>query len=1206
MSVVSDAKPQLDQPINLDMSEQRGPERQSQTTIIEDSVSISDDSDEVVRGSSLLVGTGSPASSASVKSSPTSPKVARSSPSNNSGTPEIDHTSSTSKPQRFSQPAPPVSAGRTSIIARPQRSASERSKTLSERTTKTNNNNAFPLAGGSGALNLSQMATSSIDSTMSQVPPPPPPPEVIQVPPMSPRRRTEDRTSSYEGRSVSSGSAASSLNNALNSSNNAYNALNSSNNHPYGVGVSGGLDYSAHSSQQSLEPSPITPQLQMVKEFEVVDNATPKYNPYSGAPAAIMASQHQMSSSSSPAVSPAVSSRSSASYGPGTRSRATSRAGQNGPPVTPYAQQQQPGLPQQYSESTPVVNSPAAALAAMTGSNNSLTSPGVVPTSTSSTPTGRTERSDSVGPGRRRRATLSNGTKSVKGVISNIVSSMRDTSSSLSSRRQANSQASSNSSLEVSAPSNTLKISDPYDAKHVTHVGFNFDTGQFTGIPKEWESLLQTSGITKTEAEQHPQAVIDVMQFYQDTNKRDDAIWSKFSNSKAAQLLSPLSPPANNGTATNLSDYFAKSSSTATTNSSASSLPDPAVSPPPAPPNSNHQRTESSGNGTALTTPGNTSMPAGLPEHHFIPSRPAPKPPARSESRTRGAPLTLQTGVNSPSSGGLISPSSGMASPSVASPSSEQQNPIPAALQLQPQQSPPSASSSSSLNVPRKPIAPTNPLSPSSGSTVTPPAGPVSPPPRPPPAPPLGVPSVHANYQDRAEKANELQRVAKQENIYGERHPNHQLTAALRQQQHQKKMQMHHQQQLQQQQHQQLQEKQLALQQQRLAEKKRLQQLQMQQQQQYQQQQQQHQQAAKQVYPPPPQKAADDGLSLQKHELQQLQKVTNGAVGGPIPSGSREKDPNEIARRREARRRKDNEVLVKLNAICNPDDPTKLYRNLQKIGQGASGGVYTAYETGTHNSVAIKQMNLEKQAKKELIINEILVMKESRHRNIVNFIESYLVRGDLWVVMEFMEGGSLTDVVTYNIMNEGQIGAVCRETLQGLEHLHSKGVIHRDIKSDNVLLSMKGDIKLTDFGYCAQINEMNSKRTTMVGTPYWMAPEVVSRKEYGPKIDVWSLGIMAIEMIDGEPPYLNESPIRALYLIVTNGTPELKEKDSLSGVFRAFLDWALQVDVSKRATAQELLDHEFIQKADSVRTLAPLVKAARMAKATERGTTGMK
>ena len=127
----------------------------------------------------------------------------------------------------------------------------------------------------------------------------------------------------------------------------------------------------------------------------------------------------------------------------------------------------------------------------------------------------------------------------------------------------------------------------------------------------------------------------------------------------------------------------------------------------------------------------------------------------------------------------------------------------------------------------------------------------------------------------------------------------------------------------------------------------------------------------------------------------------------------------------------------------------------------ASGGVYTAYPPKEITPVAIKQMNLKQQPKKELIINEILVMKESRHRNIVNFIDSYLWNGDLWVVMEYMEGGSLTDVVTSNMMMEGQIAAVCKEVLQGLSHLHSQGVIHRDIKSDNVLLSLQGDIKLS-------------------------------------------------------------------------------------------------------------------------------------------------
>lgn len=306
-------------------------------------------------------------------------------------------------------------------------------------------------------------------------------------------------------------------------------------------------------------------------------------------------------------------------------------------------------------------------------------------------------------------------------------------------------------------------------------------------------------------------------------------------------------------------------------------------------------------------------------------------------------------------------------------------------------------------------------------------------------------------------------------------------------------------------------------------------------------------------------------------------------------------------KRREEKKRKNQQIISKLQSICTEGNPNDSYKGLKKIGQGASGGVYIARSVAgpSDKIVAIKQMNLEQQPKKELIINEILVMKSSRHDNIVNYIDSFLIKGELWVVMEYMEGGSLTEIVTHSVMTEGQIGAVCRETLKGLQFLHSKGVIHRDIKSDNILLNVDGNIKMTDFGFCAQINELNLKRTTMVGTPYWMAPEVVSRKEYGPKVDVWSLGIMVIEMIEGEPPYLNETPLRALYLIATNGTPKLKEPEVLSYDIRKFLSWCLQVDFNKRGTAEQLLQDKFILNSDDVSSLAPLVKIARMKKASE-------
>ncbi|KAI4762395.1 serine/threonine protein kinase, partial [Aureobasidium sp. EXF-8846] len=275
----------------------------------------------------------------------------------------------------------------------------------------------------------------------------------------------------------------------------------------------------------------------------------------------------------------------------------------------------------------------------------------------------------------------------------------------------------------------------------------------------------------------------------------------------------------------------------------------------------------------------------------------------------------------------------------------------------------------------------------------------------------------------------------------------------------------------------------------------------------------------------------------------------------------------------------DAQVMEKLREVVSKERPLDSYNKQKKIGQGASGSVYVARiresatsptarnqlrENGPRAQVAIKQMDLRNQPRKELIVNEIIVMKDSKHPNIVNFLDAFLQEesNELWVVMEFMEGGALTDVIDNNpSISEPQIATICHETCKGLIHLHQQNIIHRDIKSDNVLLSSRGNVKITDFGFCAKLTEQRSKRATMVGTPYWMAPEVVKQKEYGSKVDIWSLGIMAIEMIESEPPYLNEEPLKALYLIATNGTPRLKKPEALSKELKSFLSVCLCVDV---------------------------------------------
>ncbi|CAG7826404.1 unnamed protein product, partial [Allacma fusca] len=279
-----------------------------------------------------------------------------------------------------------------------------------------------------------------------------------------------------------------------------------------------------------------------------------------------------------------------------------------------------------------------------------------------------------------------------------------------------------------------------------------------------------------------------------------------------------------------------------------------------------------------------------------------------------------------------------------------------------------------------------------------------------------------------------------------------------------------------------------------------------------------------------------------------------------------------------------------LQMVVSPGDPRENLDNFIKIGEGSTGIVCIATDRTTRRQVAVKKMDLRKQQRRELLFNEVVIMRDYHHPNIVEMYDSFLVDDELWVVMEYLEGGALTDIVTHARMDEEQIATVCKQCLKALAYLHSQGVIHRDIKSDSILLAADGRVKLSDFGFCAQVSQELPKRKSLVGTPYWMSPEVISRLPYGPEVDIWSMGIMVIEMVDGEPPFFNEPPLQAMRRIRDMPPPKLKNTHKISTRLHGFLERMLVRDPSQRATAAELLQHPFLREAGPPSVLVPLMQ----------------
>ncbi|KAF6078939.1 p21 (RAC1) activated kinase 4 [Phyllostomus discolor] len=387
-------------------------------------------------------------------------------------------------------------------------------------------------------------------------------------------------------------------------------------------------------------------------------------------------------------------------------------------------------------------------------------------------------------------------------------------------------------------------------------------------------------------------------------------------------------------------------------------------------------------------------------------------------------------------------------------------------------------------------------------------------------------------------------------------------------------------------------------------------------------------------------------------------------AGAPAPGPPGPRSPQ-----REPQRVSHEQFRAALQLVVDPGDPRSYLDNFIKIGEGSTGVVCIATVRSSGRLVAVKKMDLRKQQRRELLFNEVVIMRDYQHENVVEMYNSYLVGDELWVVMEFLEGGALTDIVTHTRycraagpwlapsllspwaprsgagspqtsavtglrplgggqswwgrvpsdsqrrpglpagpwggavcpsayssprrMNEEQIASVCLAVLQALSVLHAQGVIHRDIKSDSILLTHDGRVKLSDFGFCAQVSKEVPRRKSLVGTPYWMAPELISRLPYGPEVDIWSLGVMVIEMVDGEPPYFNEPPLKAMKMIRDNLPPRLKNLHKVSPSLKGFLDRLLVRDPTQRATAAELLKHPFLAKAGPPSSIVPLMRQNR-------------
>ncbi|KAG5900129.1 hypothetical protein JTB14_012802 [Gonioctena quinquepunctata] len=272
--------------------------------------------------------------------------------------------------------------------------------------------------------------------------------------------------------------------------------------------------------------------------------------------------------------------------------------------------------------------------------------------------------------------------------------------------------------------------------------------------------------------------------------------------------------------------------------------------------------------------------------------------------------------------------------------------------------------------------------------------------------------------------------------------------------------------------------------------------------------------------------------------------------------------------------------------------PEEVFDIICKLGEGSYGSVYKALHKESDNVVAIKQVPLDTDLHE--IIKEISIMQQCDSPYVVKYYGSYFKNTDLWIIMEYCGAGSVSDIIRLRkkTLSECEIATILSDALKGLEYLHSNRKIHRDIKAGNILLNTDGHAKLADFGVAGQLTETISKRNTVIGSPFWMAPEIILEIGYDCVADIWSIGITALEMAEGKPPYADIHPMRAVFMIPTKPPPSFRDPDRWSAEFIDFVSVCLVKNPCDRASATDLIQHVFLQKSKGPMALSQMIAEA--------------